>query len=61
LPDETVYHNAAMSHGSMPAAENLSRTVTVIIAALASTRALHAEVLLPALGASAQITRFWGM
>jgi hypothetical protein len=61
LPDETVYHNAAMSHESMPAAQNLSRTATVIVAALAPTRALHEEMSLPALGASAQITRFWGM
>ena len=43
LLDETVYHNAATSHGSRPAAQDLSRTVTVIVTAL-STRALHADI-----------------
>ena len=32
--DETVYRNAATSHESRPAAQNLSRTVTVIVTAL---------------------------
>ncbi|MDT5410059.1 MAG: hypothetical protein QOG14_2279, partial [Mycobacterium sp.] len=35
LPDETVRHNAAMGHESMPAAQTLWRTVTVIVTALA--------------------------